>query len=140
MIMNLVLNASEAIEKDGTVTLSTRNRCLDKVLSGYEEVRPGEYILLTVSDDGIGIPEEHLQRIFEPFYTKKMMGRPGTGLGLAVVWNTVQDHDGYINVGRRRGLTEFEVYFPATRDDLFPDQDRNPPAEYAGKGENNTGD
>ncbi|MCF8128683.1 MAG: PAS domain S-box protein [Deltaproteobacteria bacterium] len=135
ILMNLVLNASEAIEKDGAVTLSTRNRYLDIPLKGYEEVRPGEYILLRVSDDGIGIPEEHLQRIFEPFYTKKMMGRAGTGLGLAVVWNTVQDHDGYIDVRRRAGVTEFEVFFPATRDDLFADQEQIPPAEYAGKGE-----
>jgi two-component system cell cycle sensor histidine kinase/response regulator CckA len=135
ILMNLVLNASEAIEKDGEVTLSTRNRYLDIPLKGYEEVRPGEYILLRVSDSGIGIPEEHLQRIFEPFYTKKMMGRAGTGLGLAVVWNTVQDHDGYIDVRCRAGVTEFEVFFPATRDDLFADQGQIPPAKYAGKGE-----
>ena len=135
ILMNLVLNASEAIQKNGTVTLSTQNRYLDEALSGYEEVRPGEYILLKVSDDGVGIPEEHLQRIFEPFYTKKVLGRTGTGLGLAVVWNTVQEHDGYINVGRRKGVTEFEVYFPATRDDIFADEDRVPPSDYAGKGE-----
>jgi two-component system cell cycle sensor histidine kinase/response regulator CckA len=135
ILMNLVSNASEAIEEKGMVTLSTRNRYLDRPLKGYEEIRAGEYILLRVSDNGIGIPGKHLQRIFEPFYTRKIMGRAGTGLGLAVVWNSVQDHEGYIDVRRMKGITEFEVFFPATRDDLFVRQDQIPPENYAGKGE-----
>jgi nitrogen fixation/metabolism regulation signal transduction histidine kinase len=71
---------------------------LDKPLIGYEDVRQGEYAVLTVYDDGLGLSTEDLDRIFEPFYTKKIMDRSGTGLGLAVVWNTVQDHGGYVNV------------------------------------------
>ena len=75
-----------------------QTRYLDEPLKGYEDVRTGEYVMLIVSDDGTGIPPGDLENIFEPFYTKKVMGRSGTGLGLAIVWNTVQDHDGYINV------------------------------------------
>jgi signal transduction histidine kinase len=65
---------------------------------GYEQIREGDFIALEVSDKGCGIVEEDLDRIFEPFYTKKVMGRSGTGLGMAVVWGTVQDHYCHINV------------------------------------------
>ena len=88
----MVNNGSEAIEGSGTVTISTANQYLDEPLKGYEDVRTGEYVKLSVSDDGSGISPEDIERIFEPFYTKKVMGKSGTGLGLAVVWNTVQDH------------------------------------------------
>ena len=72
-------------------------------------------MLLKVSDSGVGISSEDLQRIFEPFYTKKKMGRSGTGLGMAVVWGTVQDHRGYIDVRSAEGKgTGIDLYFPAT--------------------------
>ncbi len=90
--MNLVANASEAIENEGTVTISTCNRYIDRPLKRYEDVNTGEYVVLSVTDDGPGISPENLDRIFEPFFTKKVMGISGTGLGLPVVWNTVQDH------------------------------------------------
>jgi two-component system cell cycle sensor histidine kinase/response regulator CckA len=114
-LMNLVNNACEAIRGGGTVAISTANRYLDEPLMGYEDVRRGEYVVLTVSDDGSGISPQDLNRIFEPFYSKKVMGRSGTGLGLAVVWNTVQDHAGYINVTSNDRGTAFELYFPVTR-------------------------
>jgi two-component system cell cycle sensor histidine kinase/response regulator CckA len=98
VIMNLVSNASEAIEGIGNVIISTMNRYVDRPISGYEDVKTGKYAVLSVSDDGLGISSDHLERIFEPFFTKKVMGRSGTGLGLAVVWNIVQDHEGYIDV------------------------------------------
>ena len=98
VVMNLVSNASEAIEGRGIVTISTMNRYVDRPLRGYDDVNTGEYVVLSVLDNGSGISSHDLERIFEPFYTKKIMGRVGTGLGLAVVWNTVQDHRGYIDV------------------------------------------
>lgn len=116
MVMNLVSNACEAIEGCGHVVLSTRNRYLERPLKAYEEVVPGEYVLLTVEDDGKGITPEDLNRIFEPFFTKKVMGRSGTGLGLMVVWNAMQDHEGYIDVISGSGGTRFELYFPVTRE------------------------
>ncbi len=118
IIMNLVSNASEAIDGGGRITISTRNKYLDKPLSGYENVKPGEYVVLTVSDTGSGIAPDNLERIFEPFFTKKTIGRSGTGLGLTVVWNTVQDHDGYIDVSSNETGTRFAVYLPTTREEL----------------------
>ena len=134
-LMNLVTNASEAIEGGGTVTISTTNRYLDEPLKGYEDVRIGEYTVLSVSDDGPGISPEDLERIFEPFYTKKVMGRAGTGLGLAIVWNTVQDHQGYIDVRTGERGTVFDLHFPVTRDELTQAEEEVPPEDYQGHGE-----
>jgi len=135
ILMNLVANASEAIEESGTVTISTANRYLDEPLKGYEDVRIGEYTVLTVSDDGSGISPEDLERIFEPFYTKRVMGRIGTGLGLAVVWNTVQGHNGYINVKSGEKGTMFELYFPVTREEVAGAEAVVPVEDYLGHGE-----
>lgn len=134
-LMNLVANAGEAIEEGGIVTISTANQYLDKALKGYENVRLGEYAVLRISDDGSGISPQDLERIFEPFYTKKVLGRSGTGLGLAVVWNTLQDHEGYINVKTSKKGTTFELYFPATRDDVADEKGTVPVDDYLGNGE-----
>ena len=117
-VMNLVSNASEAIEGNGTVTLATRNRYLDKPMMGYDHVNKGEYVVLSVSDTGSGISADDLDRIFEPFYTKKIMGRSGTGLGLSVVWNVLQDHEGYKDIKTSENGTTFELFFPMTRDNV----------------------
>ena len=85
-VMNLVSNAAEAIEDKGVITISTENRYINKPLNSYENVMEGEYVTLVVSDTGIGIEADDIEKIFEPFYTKKVMGRSGTGLGMAVVW------------------------------------------------------
>jgi PAS domain S-box-containing protein len=90
-IFNLVSNAIEAMPNGGVLTIKTANQYLDKPIQGYDEVREGDYVVLSVSDTGEGIPAPDLKLIFEPFYTKKVMGRSGTGLGLAVVWGTVKD-------------------------------------------------
>ena len=115
VVMNLMSNASEAIEDSGNVAISTMNRYIDKPVRGYDDVDIGEYVVLSVSDDGLGISSDDLDRIFEPFYTKKVMGRSGTGLGLAVTWNVVQDHKGYVGVTTDERGTTFELFFPATR-------------------------
>jgi two-component system cell cycle sensor histidine kinase/response regulator CckA len=135
VVMNLVSNASEAIEGSGVVTISTMNRYLDRPLRGYDDVNTGEYVVLTVSDNGSGISSDDLERIFEPFYTKKIMGRTGTGLGLAVVWNTVQDHKGYIDVTSDENGTIFDLYFPITRDEISGKDLSVPIKEYKGNGE-----
>ena len=75
----------------------------------------GEYAVLATTDDGSGLPPEDLKRIFEPFYSKKVLGRSGTGLGLTLVWNILQDHEGYIDVVSGTEGTRFELYFPITR-------------------------
>ncbi len=119
VIMNLVSNASEAIESKGNIHISTRNIYLDQPMSRYEDVKTGEYVVLSISDDGSGIPQNNLERIFEPFFTRKVMGVSGTGLGLTVVWNIVQDHSGYIDVVSDESGTQFDLYFPITREKIL---------------------
>ncbi len=136
VLMNLVLNAMEAIDRQGIVTLSTTNRYVDRPLKKFEDVNVGEYAVLSVSDDGLGISDTDLERIFEPFYTKKIMGRSGTGLGLAVVWNVLLDHDGYIDVkSPPNGDTVFELYFPITRESIIGKDLTLPIDDYCGNGE-----
>lgn len=135
-IMNLVSNAAEALPGGGCVTLRTENRCCDGATRSTGELVEGEYVVLQVEDDGIGMPPEDTARIFEPFFTKKKLGRSGTGLGMAVVWGTVQDHRGHVQVESVEGHgTTIELYFPVTRQS--PDQRQGPVPvdEYLGAGE-----
>ena len=114
-LMNLISNAAEAMTHEGTITVSTRNQTVDNPIKGYDVIERGEYAVLSVADSGIGISPEDVKRIFEPFYSKKEMGRSGTGLGMAVIWSTVKDHQGYIDVKTKVGEgTQFELYFPVT--------------------------
>jgi PAS domain S-box-containing protein len=129
--INLLSNAAEAMPNGGTLTVKTANCYLDRPISGYDQVREGDYAVLSVSDTGEGIPASNLKRIFEPFYTKKVMGRSGTGLGLAVVWGTVKDHLGYIDVESEQGKgTAFTLYFPVTREEVTPEQVSISASEY----------
>jgi PAS domain S-box-containing protein len=135
-LFNLISNATEAMPNGGSVDIKTRNFYLDRPISGYDEVKVGDYVVINVSDTGEGIPSSDLRRIFEPFYTKKVMGRSGTGLGLAVVWGTVKDHQGYINVESQMGKgTKFTLYFPVTREEICVDKSKVSSAMYMGNGE-----
>ncbi len=135
-LLNLLANAAEAMPAGGTLTVKTSNLYLDKPISGYEEVSEGDYVVLSVSDTGEGISPADLKRLFEPFYTKKAMGRSGTGLGLSVVWGTLKDHHGYINVESEQGKgSTFTLYFPVTREEMSPEQVSVSVSEYTGRGE-----
>jgi PAS domain S-box-containing protein len=135
-VMNLVSNAAEATPSGGLITIATRNEYLDRPLPGYAQVQEGDYVVLTVSDTGEGISVKDMRRIFEPFYTKKVMGRSGTGLGLSVVWGTVKDHNGYINVQSREGKgSTFTLYFPVTREEASREGIAVPVTAYMGDGE-----
>jgi PAS domain S-box-containing protein len=114
-VMNLVLNAAESMVDKGTIKIESEARTLDEPVAGYEEIRPGEYVVIRISDQGEGISPESIDRIFEPFYTTKVMGRSGTGLGMAVVWASIKDHNGFIDIksAKDEGAV-FELYFPAT--------------------------
>ena len=116
ILMNLVSNGFEAIETTGVVRIATANIQISSRMQCDREIEEGEYVVLTVTDQGKGISKEDLEKIFEPFYSKKVMGRSGTGLGLTVVWNVVQDHHGYINVESSSAGTIFTLYFPITRE------------------------
>ncbi len=120
-VMNLVTNAAEAIQLSGTITITTRNECLEHTEGFKTEMAPGRYVVLEVADSGSGIADKDIEHIFEPFYTRKVMGRSGTGLGLAVVWNTVLDHRGGIKVASSNRGTVFSLYFPASMDAAVAD-------------------
>jgi two-component system, cell cycle sensor histidine kinase and response regulator CckA len=135
-VMNLVSNAAEAMPDGGNIFISTESRYIDKPIRGYDDVEEGDYVILTVSDNGIGISAKGIESIFEPFYTKKVMGRSGTGLGMAVVWGTVKDHRGYIDVQSTKGKgTTFSLYFPVTRKKITGKKEALPTEEFMGKGE-----
>ncbi|MCK5312633.1 MAG: response regulator [Desulfobacteraceae bacterium] len=136
IVMNLVNNAAEAMPNGGEIVISTQNQYIDKPLHGYDSIEEGDYAILSVSDTGAGIAEQDIERIFEPFYTKKMMGRSGTGLGMAVVWGTVKDHKGYIDVqSTENSGTIFTLYFPVTRKETGDKKTVSAMEEYMGKGE-----
>jgi signal transduction histidine kinase/ActR/RegA family two-component response regulator len=134
--MNLISNAAEAMPQGGTIEVVTANTYVDRPFRGYDSVEEGEYVVLEVRDNGIGIAPENIERIFEPFYTKKTMGRSGTGLGMAVVWGTVKDHHGYIDVQSAEGRgTTFKLYLPVTRQALAEVDQAYHLEDYLGRGE-----
>lgn len=119
-LMNLVTNGAEAISGFGEVEITTSSVHLsaqDGVKYGLEE---GTYTTLSVKDTGPGIEKADLDHIFEPFYTKKVMGRSGTGLGLTVVWNTVQEHKGRVEVVSDLKGTSFLLMFPLAEEGDAP--------------------
>jgi signal transduction histidine kinase/CheY-like chemotaxis protein len=135
-IMNLISNALEAIPDGGEITLSTRHEYIDIPVSGYDTVNEGDYAVLSIRDNGTGIEPGDRGKIFEPFYTKKKMGRSGTGLGMAVVWGTVKDHSGYIDLESEVGVgTTVSLYFPVTRKELLESDSDEVVEKYMGKGE-----
>lgn len=118
-VMNLATNAADAMPAGGKAVIATQSRYLDAAHKGYESIPEGEYTILEISDEGIGIPPSDLEKIFEPFYTKKAMGQSGTGLGMSVVWGTVKDHEGYIDIITEEGTgTTITLYFPASRSEI----------------------
>jgi len=111
-ILNLLRNSVEASRGVGEIVITTRRRLFKRGKTLYEKIPPGEYVQLSVEDQGEGIPPEAIPHIFEPFYSKKQMGRSGTGLGLAIVINTMRDHRGYVDVASSERGSRFTLYFP----------------------------
>ena len=135
-VMNLVANAVEALEgKPGQVSILTEPCQLDTSVDAYERIPPGNYVRLTVVDTGCGMAADDLRRIFEPFFSRKKMGRSGTGLGMAVVWGTIKDHGGLIDIHSIPGRgTRFDIYFPPTTK-VEKKVEATPVEAYRGKGE-----
>ncbi|MCF6186853.1 MAG: response regulator [Desulfobulbaceae bacterium] len=134
-LMNLLTNAAEAISGSGTIRIETRNQYVDKPVAENQFMEIGEYAVIRIADTGQGIDGEDISHIFEPFYTKKVMGRSGTGLGLAIVWNTIQDHGGAVTVCSDDQGTSFELYFPITKKSLSTRQGSIKLTHLQGQGE-----
>jgi PAS domain S-box-containing protein len=125
-VMNLITNAFESVEdRVGEVIIGIKSVTLNKTIEGYDSILPGKYVVISVSDTGSGISEKDQERIFEPFYSKKIMGRSGTGLGLAIVWSTIRDHKGYVDLISSPKGTSFLLYLPQKEQtNIITDDDR----------------
>jgi two-component system, cell cycle sensor histidine kinase and response regulator CckA len=115
VLMNLCLNARDAMSQGGRLLLETQNtEVQEDFCKTYPYAKPGKYVLLSVSDTGVGMNAATLDHVFEPFFTTKELGR-GTGLGLATVYGIVKQHEGFLNVVSELGRgSTFLVYFPAS--------------------------
>jgi PAS domain S-box-containing protein len=127
VLMNLCVNARDAMPNGGILTLAAENCTVDVTLAQTNlDAKPGNYVMLTVSDTGVGIPMELRDRIFDPFFTTKEPGK-GTGLGLSSVLGIVRNYGGFVQVFSELGQgTQFKVYLPATDEttiDPIPSQE-----------------
>ncbi len=127
VLVNLAINARDAMPDVGKLLIETRNVTVDEGMAArHPEVSPGDYVMVSVSDTGIGMSPEQLRHVFEPFYTTKEVGR-GTGLGLATVYGVIRQNHGFIEVHSAVGVgTTFEIYLPRTTEKP-PDQHHDKP-------------
>lgn len=108
---------------------------LEGSVVGFEIIPPGSYVILSVTDNGNGIATQSKNHIFEPFYSEKELGRSGTGLGLTIIWNTIRDHNGYINLATSKKGTRFDLYFPLSSNQNFQSISRRVMNDLIGNGE-----
>jgi two-component system, cell cycle sensor histidine kinase and response regulator CckA len=132
VLMNLVVNARDAMPKGGTVTIGTREVFLDDdYVRRFEDLRPGRYVLVTVNDTGCGMDKATLSRMFEPFFTTKPVGK-GTGLGLAMVYGILKASGGHVAVESEKGRgTTFNLFLPAVDE---PETSALAPSRYVQPG------
>ncbi|MEE4239934.1 MAG: response regulator [Desulfopila sp.] len=113
VLSNLIGNSLESIHQNGTVRLETEMCKISKAITnGSSTLKVGDYVKLTIADDGPGIDPEHIENIFTPFFTTKEKKKSGTGLGLSIVWNVIREHKGWINVKNLHPGVSFEILFP----------------------------
>ncbi len=120
VILNLVTNAIDAMQNCGVLTIKTENFYVDDIAGNYDRIPKGEYVKITISDTGCGIPDEILPKIFDAFFTTKSADKKrGTGLGLSVVAAVMADHNGHIDLKSKVGMgTSCYLYFPITRAEI----------------------
>ena len=129
VINNLIINADHAMPRGGIIKVSAENTAVD-VEQGLP-LKEGNYIKISIEDQGIGIPEEHLQKIFDPYFTSK---QKGSGLGLATAYSIVKRHDGYVQVESELGVgTTFNIYLPASSEEILMEKELRERI-HAGKG------
>jgi signal transduction histidine kinase len=136
VIMNLAVNARDAMPNGGKLTVTTTNTILDKNhLNNFPDMDAGNYVMIAIADTGTGMSEEVKAHLFEPFFTTKPSGQ-GTGLGLATCFGIVKQNAGHINVHSELGSgTTFKIYFPQVQSALEPPRVHNKPTEVAGGNE-----
>ena len=132
ILMNLVINARDAMPSGGRIVLETRNVDVDENSRPSKDAAPGGYVLLSVADTGVGMSEEVLKHVFEPFFTTKGMGL-GTGLGLSTVYGTVKQSGGWVRAESKLGEgSRFLIYLPRVAAAAVVQQSSAPPMEIAG--------
>ncbi len=114
ILLNLIGNGLEAVGHDGIINISTENTRFANPVMRDQSMRVGNYVKMSIADNGEGIAPEDLEHIFDPFYSTKQSGRSGTGLGLAIVWNSVMESDGWVEPVSDKSGTRFDVYLPAS--------------------------
>ncbi len=121
--------------QNGLIQIKTENCIFDKPISNEQQrlAPAGEYIKLTIADNGSGIKEK--EQVFDPFFTTKATGSSGTGLGLTIVWNTIQEHNGWIELKDNNPGAKFEIYLPGTRDELTSSINGTSSSSLRGNGE-----
>lgn len=112
--MNIVVNAAEAIEDMGTITILSEEKTVSEKEAEQLQITAGKYAALHISNDGPKIPEEDMSHIFEPFYTRKEKGQSGTGLGLTIVWTTMKELGGTVSLTCTKDETCFSLFIPVT--------------------------
>lgn len=114
LIVNLIINSRDALEAGGTISIEVEDTVIENEidLSHGEIIKPGQYIKIIVKDDGVGMSEKTMNKMFEPYFSTKNKTK-GTGLGLSVVFGTIKSHSGYVNVTSKKNIgTNFEIYLP----------------------------
>jgi two-component system cell cycle sensor histidine kinase/response regulator CckA len=136
VIVNLAVNARDAMPRGGTLVIETGNVRLEKNSRDYHaEMTPGRYVLLSVSDNGVGMDPATRERIFDPFFTTKDVGK-GTGLGLSMVYGTVKQTGGYIYVDSEpEGGTIFKIFLPCAPEEGAEEEEDRPPEKTDGGAE-----
>jgi PAS domain S-box-containing protein len=135
ILLNLFGNALEAVQGHGLIHISTQNCRFSHPQSQQDPTAIEDYIKITFADNGPGIAQKDLEHIFDPFYTTKKMGKSGTGLGLSIVWNTVQEHNGWIEVKDNKPGAIFEIYLPAAPEQISSTQPEHAGCSMQGNGE-----
>ncbi|HYZ46768.1 MAG TPA: ATP-binding protein, partial [Actinomycetota bacterium] len=135
ILMNLAVNARDAMPHGGTLFIDTSNVTTDEYFAGKTGADPGDYVRIAIGDDGPGMPPEVLSHIFEPFFTTKSEGE-GTGLGLATVYAIVQGVQGCISVSSEAGVgTRFDIHLPATQEQQPALEEDEPAVAHRGEGQ-----